>query len=172
MFELKPMSPENIEAALLKAERYRLLNEAWEADSICRDILAVDPGNVQAARLLLLATTDRFGPGDDVDVEEARKILKLLPTEYERCFYSGVICERKGKKLFTLAPVEAGPAVFRWLCEAMTWYERAEEHRVSQGDDAILRWNTCARMIDRHKHVREPPGPPSGEWQLRDRVRE
>ena len=82
MFELKPMSPENVEGALLKAERYRLLNEAWEADSICRDILAVDPGNVQAARLLLLATTDRFGSDDDNDVEEARSYHDIASTNH------------------------------------------------------------------------------------------
>ena len=168
MFELKPMSRDNVDAALAKAERYRLLNEAWEADSICRDVLAVDPGNTQAIRLLILATTDRFTAFDDTDVDEARELLQELPSEYERCFYGGVICERKGKKLFTHAPIEAGPAVYRWLREAMTWYERAEEHRTNEGDDAILRWNTCARMIDRHKHVRPPPGPPSGEWRIRD----
>ena len=45
MFELKPLSREAFPAALEKAERYRLLNEPLEAESICRDILAVDPDN-------------------------------------------------------------------------------------------------------------------------------
>ena len=48
MFELKPLSPDAVAGALAKAERYRLLNEAAEAESICLDVLAIDPAN-QAA---------------------------------------------------------------------------------------------------------------------------
>jgi hypothetical protein len=168
MFELKPMSRDNVGAALEKAERYRLLSEPWETDSICRDILAVDPDNEAALKLLLLALTDRFDPDEDVDVDEARALLPKLRSEYDRAFYAGIICERKGKTLFAHAPIEAGPAVFRWLRQAMTHFEHAEELRTSEADDALLRWNACARMIDRHKHVRPPPGPPSGEWRIRD----
>ena len=43
MFELKPLSQKPLPAALAKAERYRLLNEPSEAESICQDILAVEP---------------------------------------------------------------------------------------------------------------------------------
>jgi len=168
MFELKPMSKENVAAALKKAERYRLLGEPAEADSICRDILAIDPNNKEAVKMLLLAITDRFGVEDDEDVEEARALLPRLEAGYERYFYAGIICERKGKSLLAAAPVEAGPAVYKWLREAMRWYDEAEAHRTTQGDDAILRWNTCARMINRNRHVRPPPGPPSGEWRIRD----
>lgn len=168
MFELKPLSPKNIGAALEKAERYRLLNESWECDSICRDILAVDPGNTEAIKLLLLAMTDRFDAEDDDDVTEAEALVESLPSPYDRAFCAGVICERKGKAVFKYGGYESGPAVYRWLRKAMAWYERAEEVKTEQGDDANLRWNTCARMIDRHKHVRPPPGPPSGEWRIRD----
>jgi len=42
-FELKTLSPESVPRALAKAERYRLLNEPVEAESICLDVLAVDP---------------------------------------------------------------------------------------------------------------------------------
>jgi hypothetical protein len=31
----------------------------------------------------------------------------------------------------------------------MTWYERAEPIRPAGNDDALLRWNTCARLIMR-----------------------
>ena len=49
MFQLKPLSPSAIPAALAKAERYRLLNEPEQAESICEDILAAQPDN-RAAR--------------------------------------------------------------------------------------------------------------------------
>ena len=52
MFELKLISKEGVEAALRKAERYRLLNEGWQAESICRDVLRADPGNQRALTIL------------------------------------------------------------------------------------------------------------------------
>ena len=65
MFELRPLSTTAIPAALAKAERYRLLNEPSEAESICLDILAVDPAHQDALTMMLLAITDQFsGEGD------------------------------------------------------------------------------------------------------------
>ena len=58
MFELKPLSTEAIPAALEKAERYRLLNEPGEAESICLDVLKADPENQQAL-ITLVARGDR-----------------------------------------------------------------------------------------------------------------
>src|SRR5207248_11695595 len=58
MSELKSLSKEAIPAALEKAERYRLLNEPGEAESICLDILKADPENQQAIITLLLALTE------------------------------------------------------------------------------------------------------------------
>ena len=60
MFELKTLAAEAIPRSLEKAERYRLLNEPAEAESICCDILAVEPDNQQAIVTLLLALTDQF----------------------------------------------------------------------------------------------------------------
>ena len=61
MFELKKMSREGIRRALGKVERYRLLNEPWEAESICQDVLQAEPDNQEALISLLLAMTDQFG---------------------------------------------------------------------------------------------------------------
>jgi hypothetical protein len=35
----------------------------------------------------------------------------------------------------------------------MHWFEKAEPLRPPGHDDAILRWNTCARIIERNKLV-------------------
>ena len=60
MFQLKPLHKDAIPAALAKAERYRLLNEPGEAESICLDVLQVDPGSQDALVMLILALTDQF----------------------------------------------------------------------------------------------------------------
>jgi len=59
MFALKSISHDSVSGALAKAERYRLLNEPVEAESICRDILEIEPDNQQALISLLLALTDQ-----------------------------------------------------------------------------------------------------------------
>jgi NAD(P)-dependent dehydrogenase (short-subunit alcohol dehydrogenase family) len=94
-FQLKPLSRQGIQAALDKAMRYRLLNEPGEAESICLDVLQLDPENQHALVLLLLAVTDRFGRGYAVGVTKAQEILPRLREEYDRAYYAGIIAERR-----------------------------------------------------------------------------
>jgi hypothetical protein len=58
--QLKAISRAGIGEAIAKAELYRYLNEPEEAESICRDILAVDSAHQLARRLLGLSITDQF----------------------------------------------------------------------------------------------------------------
>jgi len=67
--ELKPLSREGVPHALEKAVRYRLLNEPADAESICHDVLAVDPENQEALTTLLLALTDQIEQRSDAEVE-------------------------------------------------------------------------------------------------------
>lgn len=150
MFQLKPISRESISEALEKAERYRLLGEPWLAESICLDILEADPQNSKAIVILLLAITDQFGTSSLVDANQAKQLLSRLPGEYERHYYAGLICERQGKSALRRGIPDAGFIAYEWLCDAMDHYEKAETIRPAGNDDAILRWNTCARLIMRH----------------------
>ena len=97
MPELKSLHKDAIPAALEKAERYRLLNEPGEAESICLDILRVDPENQQAIIMLLLALTDRFEKGYGVSDSQAKELLARLKSDYERAYYSGIVAERRAK---------------------------------------------------------------------------
>jgi tetratricopeptide (TPR) repeat protein len=150
MFELKRLSKEAIPAALDKALRYRLLNEPTEAESICHDVLEIDPNNQEALVTLLLALTDRFSEGYAVSVTQARDILARLSDPYERAYYAGIICERQGKARLEQGHPGADYDAYEFLTEAMTWYEKAEALRPPKNDDALLHWNTCARIIMGH----------------------
>ena len=157
MFELKQLSQNAIPEALKKVERYRLLNEPRQAESICLDILQIDPANPQALRELLLSLTDQFVfDAAARKVGEARKILQRLPDEYERNYYAGVITERLAKARLGQGGPRSGFVAFQHLMEAMRWYEKAEAMRPPDNDDAILRWNACARMIMNHNLEAEP----------------
>jgi tetratricopeptide (TPR) repeat protein len=143
--KLKPISRAGIPEAISKVELYRNLNEPGEAESICRDILAVEPDNQTALRLLGLAITDQFR-GDASDrYAEAEGAFRTLNDRYERLYYLGILHEREAK-----AQLNAGRmahTVLPGFEEAMRCFEEAEAVRPSNNDDAILRWNRCLRIL-------------------------
>ncbi len=150
MYQLKPISRESIPVALEKAERYRLLNEPGLAQSICLDILDADPQNPKAIIILLLAITDGFGSSSITEVHQAQQLLDRLPNDYEKNYYAGIINERQGMALLNRGITGSHFAAYDWLNEAMICYERAEASRPAGNDDAILRWNTCVRLMKNH----------------------
>ena len=91
---LKTISPDGIPQALEKAERYRLLNDPAQAESICRDVLAVDSDNQDALRMLILTLTDQFRAQSSAGAaREARAHINQLQDEYERAYYTGIVFE-------------------------------------------------------------------------------
>lgn len=153
--ELKPITPAGIQAALLKAERYRLLNDSSAAESICLDILDVEPDNQAANIMLLLAITDQFHEDTGDGVKRARDVLPRLKDEYKRLYYSGIISERKAKALLRGGGLGVADVAHDWFHDAMRFYEKAEAMRPKGNDESILRYNTCVRLLGRHEH--SPP---------------
>jgi hypothetical protein len=149
--ELKSLHKDAIPNAIAKAERYRLLHEPWQSESICQDVLRVDPDNQTALVTLLLALTDQFGQA--FKVQEAKDVIPRLQDEYERFYYSGIISERRAQALLHQSRHATGSAIYDWLREAMDCYEKAEAVRPPANDDALLRWNTCARLLMRNPHL-------------------
>ena len=146
-FTLKPLSRDAIPAALEKAYRYRLLNQPLQAESICLDVLAVDPDHGEALVTLILALTDQFPRHIQPAFDRAQALLPRLTDGYARVYYEGILCERRGKAHFRSGSPMAGGMAFEWLERAMGFYERAEALRPPGDDDAVLRWNSCARML-------------------------
>ena len=145
-FQLKPISEAGIPAAISKCEIYRYLNEPGEAESICRDILAIDPDNQAALRLLGLAITDQFTGEVSDRYSEAEGVFRDLTNEYQRVYYLGILQERKGKaQLRAGRPPHAVLPIFE---KAMGLFEEAEKMRPADNDDAILRWNRCVRLLE------------------------
>jgi tetratricopeptide (TPR) repeat protein len=144
--KLKSISTGGIPAAIAKAERYRYLNEPEEAESICRDILAIEPTHQLAQRILGLAITDQFTGGVKDRFIEAAGVFNALEEQYSRSYYTGILHERHAK-----AQLRAGRpphAVAAELEEAMRCFAEAEKIRPSENDETILRWNRCLRLLD------------------------
>jgi len=144
-YHLKRISNAGIAEAIAKAELYRSLNEPEEAESICRDILAIEPDHQLALRLLGLALTDQFTGGGSDRYRETEGIFEQLEDPYEQLYYAGILCERRAK-----AQLNAGsprPSVLALFEEALRLFAEAERIRPSGNDDAILRWNRCVRLL-------------------------
>ena len=160
-FDPKPISAESVPAALEKAHRYRLLNEPSAAESICLDVLAVDAENQHALETLLLAVTDQFEHEHGAGVRRARELVPRFDDEYRRQYYAGIVCERAATaQLHRLARATAHGAAqsaFALFREAMDHFERAEALRPGGNDEAILRWNTCARILSRNPILAPAP---------------
>lgn len=154
-FELKSISTDGIAKALERVERYRLLNEPNLAESICLDILAIAPSHQQALVALLLARTDQFDHG--TPVKSAQEVLQRIEGEYERAYYAGIIWERQGHAHLRRHGLSSNSNTYQALREAMQHYERAETLRPHGNDDAILRWNACARVLMRNPEIRPLP---------------
>jgi hypothetical protein len=150
---LKPITREGIPAALEKAERYRLLNESAAAESICLDVLEIDPANQQALVSLLLSITDQFTEELADGVRRAKDVLPRLTDEYERVYYTGIISERRARAQLHRGALGSADVAAEWFRDAMRWYEKAEGMRPAGNDEAILRWNTCVRMWGPHERA-------------------
>ncbi len=146
---LKVISKEAIAKAIEKAEHYGLLNDPEQAESICLDVLTADPDNQRALRVLVLAMTDQFASSRGApSVQKAREYVARLSDEYERAYYTGLVCERQAR---TYLARMAGSMAYEPFREAMEWYEKAERIRPPGNDDPILRWNSCVRTIRRER---------------------
>ena len=153
---LQPITHEGIPAALEKAERYRLLNDSAAAESICLDVLEIDPKNQEAIISLLLSITDQFVEELSDGVRRARELLPRITSEYECAYYAGIICERRARAQLHRGSLGSADVAVEWFREALMWYEKAEQMRPAGNDESILRWNMCVRLLGRHERVHVP----------------
>jgi hypothetical protein len=164
-FELKSISVQSIPEALAKVERYRLLNEPALAESICLDVLAIVPDHQQALISLLLARTDQFD--SNPHAKGAQEVLAQIQGEYEQAYYAGIIWERLGNSRIRHGDRRAGSSAYHALRDAMGYYERAMSSAPHGNDDAILRWNKCARLIMKNPGIQPSSEDEPQAW-LRD----
>lgn len=145
--KLKTISASGIEEAFSKVNLYRSLNEPEEAESICHDILAVDPENQLAQRLLGLAITDQFTGQASDRYAEAERLFEHLADDYERHYYLGLLYERRAKAQMRVGrPPNVLVGLFK---HAMQYFEEAEKIHPPGNDDSVLRWNRCVRLLQK-----------------------
>lgn len=141
---IRRIRPDAVPAALDRARTYRLLNEPQQAESICLDVLAIEPEHQEALATLIMALTDQF-PTRAGLVERAKARVARLRGEYERLYFMGLVLEREAR-----AHLGKGPSAsfaYDLFLDAIAHYERAEALRPANTDDPILRRNGCLRTM-------------------------
>jgi len=152
MPQLKPLSKAFIPKALDRAKHYRLLNEPWQAQSICRDILNVDPDHQLALLNLILALTDQFSDEKRLSfAKEAEELCGQLKSNFEQNYYRGIISERLGKAVLSRNTPRVEYIAYDHYRTAMEFFEDAQKIRPKGNHDALLRWNACVRRIQEFK---------------------
>ncbi len=155
MYDLKTITSESIPEALKKAERYRLLGEPDDAESICLDILAVDPENQQALITMILALSDKFSMGDlSPSYEKARELVDKLDTARGKTYYLGILYERRAKHYLKKGGPGSEEASYGWFIKAMDAFDQALTECDPPNQGAILRWNSCARILNSNPDIK------------------
>ncbi len=148
--ELKSLHKSSVASAFEKAKHYRLLNDPENAESICLDILKVVPDHQEATEVLILALADQFDGGSQ-QVKQAQTYLNQLKNEFQRTYFAGLICERAARATLVTATPFSRSTAYGWFNDAMDHFAKAEALSPAGNNDAILRWNSCARSIQKHK---------------------
>lgn len=151
--ELQAIGRESISRALEKAERYRLLNEPFFAESICLDVLSLEPDHPRALVLYVLSLSDQLRTRAEDVLARARAAVARLQTPYERHYYAGILLERRGVAFLESNGMGSREAAWQSIVDAIAVYEEAKRIRPAGDDDAILRLNTCVRLIEAHQLV-------------------
>ncbi len=149
-FELKRLPRTSLEAAIAKAEHYRDLNQPEEAESICHDVLDLDPAHQKAWKLLGLALTDRLVSGQVGLLEQAVQAFERLADPYDRVYHLGVAWERAAKAHTERGEAHSAVTAFE---HALSLFEKAEGMRPDL-PDPVLRWNRCVRLLSTHPALR------------------
>ena len=110
--------------------------------------------------ILVLALTDLHSGVAASGVMRAKDYLARIRDDYQRSYYSGVVAERRGQALLVNGGMGSGGMAYESLRDAMDWYAKAEAIRPPGNDDAILRWNTCVRILSGNSHL--APAPDTG----------
>ena len=163
MTHLHRLSEEGIPAALEMAHRYRLLNEPEETESICLDILAVEPTHQETLVTLLLALTDKFSTGElQPAFQAAQEVVGKLDSSYCKSYYSGIVFERRAKYHLKQGGPGSGKVAYEWFVQALKAFDAALKSCDPDNQDAVLRWNSCVRFIERYPDIKQDDNDQSG----------
>ncbi|AFJ01431.1 hypothetical protein Q7C_252 [Methylophaga frappieri] len=147
---LHDIHADSVELAIDRARQYRSLLEPEIAESICLDVLHIQPDNQQARIIYILALTDQIDvSGSQSPFQAIETAIELLDNPYQQQYYTGIYFERRAR--FMLSQPMSRAFAYDYFVKALQCYQQAEKIRPEHNDESILRWNSCVRTIAREK---------------------
>jgi len=148
--KLHAIHADAIDLALEKARQYRSLLEPEIAESICLDILYIVEDNQQALVVYILALTDQLHHTEkQTQIKAIQTAIEKLTSQYQRYYYSGLLKERRAR--FLISQPMSRSFAYDFFIEALQCYQQAQQICPEHNDEAILRWNSCIRTIEKEK---------------------
>ncbi len=139
-----------IDQAIEKAKQYRSLLEPEIAESICLDVLNIDPDNQSVLIIYILALLDQISRAEtQSQIKTIERTIEKLSSQYQRYYYTGLLNERRARHLITQAMSHS--FAYEYFAEALNYYQQAIDRCPEKNDEAILRWNSCIRTIEKEK---------------------
>ncbi len=139
-----------VDKALEKAKQYRSLLEPEIAESICLDMLNIDPENQAVLVVYILALLDQLSRTENqTQIKTIEGTIEKLTSQYQRFYYTGLLNERRARHLLTQTMSHS--FAYDYFIEALSYYQKAVDRCPEKNDEAILRWNSCIRTIDKEK---------------------
>ena len=124
---------------------------------------SADEAEKLASQILgMTLVTHQTGPQGQL----VRKVLIEEACAIEKEYYVGLIAERRAKSQYDKGIPGCGHLAYEGLSEAMEHYEKAQKLSPENNDEAVLRWNTCARIIDGHPDIVPAPASQSEPLEL------
>ena len=79
--------------------------------------------------------------------------VNRLDDPYHKAYFAGIVHERRSFTIFRQSDFRSGQAVQTLLVHAMECYDKAQALSSDSNEDALLRWNTCARFLIAHPQL-------------------
>ena len=120
------------------------------------------PGRAFCQAIAELARTGRFSelrpllPAvlyDELETSyqaDPAAFIARLKRPYDQAYFTGIVAERHALAILDQNVPHSDYLAYDLLTSAMESFEQAAALREPGNDDALLRWNTCARLIHSH----------------------
>ena len=116
----------------------------------------MEPDHNEALIVLILAMSDNLDDGYRISDKRIEDLLEKLESDYERAYYTGLVAERRGLAKIRSQNPGSSYVAYECLTTAQRHFEEAIKLSHSTGGEATLRWNTCARLIERNNLAPRP----------------
>lgn len=153
---LKTFKSDDVEAAMAAARTCWAELQIEDTESICQDVLSLDPTNQEAVELLFRSRVSLLSKGLPRGVERAQELVPQFDGDFEKAFFSGLLRENQARYLLDRRGRQASSVAYNWFRHAMDDFEEANRQD-STRIEATLHWNACLRTLQANPHCAPNP---------------